>query len=117
MSDDLVELARRALAAKLAPEPETDPQVAFLEALARRVTSADGFKAPEEIFRSPRLMILSDGKLGADEPLASLVARGATTTLETITARMAAIAPTDAEVQEAAKIVADERPPVFPVAE
>jgi hypothetical protein len=113
---DLRGMARTALNEKWplrVTTPQVALQVAFLTALGKSVTTAKGFSPPETISASPRLMLLRDGTLstGGGPPLEQvLLEHPPTLTLELITARLAAIAPRDADVQAAADIIRDPRP-------
>jgi hypothetical protein len=110
---DLRELARLALEDK--HRGEVAGQVVFLEALAKAVGAAGEFTSPGKISSSPRVTLLSDGRLSAERPLASLLAgRPTVLTLEVIAARLAAFAPMDAEVQAAALVVKPHAEPLRP---
>jgi hypothetical protein len=107
---DLRELARVALEEK--HRGEVALQVAFLEALAKTVAAAGEFTSPGKISSSPRVTLLSDGRLSAERPLASILAQRPTVlTLELIAGRLAAFAPLDVEVQAAALVI---NPPAAP---
>lgn len=101
---DLRELAR--LAVEATRDGDVGPQIVFLEALARAVAAAGDFTSPGRISSSPRVTLLNDGRLTADQPLASILAhKPPALTVGLIAGRLAAFAPSDANVREAALIV------------